>query len=156
MSGYLPTVTVAGLAEINTNLVNIQRSLSALLAAIEAASILTPPGGTSGQVQVNAAGVFGGLTDPALAALVKPSLLLTGTSGSIGGGALGAGAVATGTVTVTGATTAMSVVATPVAYPGNGFVWSGYVSSANTVTVVVTAVVAGTPSATAYNVRVIV
>jgi hypothetical protein len=80
---------------------------------------------------------------------------LTGTSGSIGGGSLAAGAVATGTVAVAGCTTGMAVAVSPVTYPGDGAVWSAYVSSAGTVTVVVTATKAMTPVASAYNVRVL-
>ncbi len=80
---------------------------------------------------------------------------LSATSTSIGGSPLAAGATATGTVAIAGATTSMGVVVTPSAYPGAGIVWSGYVSAAGTVTVVVTAVVAATPAATTYNVRVI-
>lgn len=81
---------------------------------------------------------------------------LTGTTGSIGGSALAAGACATGTVAITGATTSMAVLATPVTYPGAGYQWNdAYVSSAGTVTVPVCAIAAGTPTASAYNVRVL-
>lgn len=86
--------------------------------------------------------------------LISPSPL-TGTTGSIGGGALLAGACASGTVAVTGSTTAMAVVATPATYPGDGADWEGYVSTNGTVTVKVCAIVAVTPTASAYNVRVI-
>ncbi len=80
--------------------------------------------------------------------------VLAGTTGSIGGGALLAGACATGTATVTGATTAMAITATPVTTPGPGFYESPpYVSGTNTVTVSICAAVAGTPTASAYNVR---
>lgn len=80
---------------------------------------------------------------------------LTGTTGSIGGGALGAGACTSGTVAVTSSTTAMSVVATPVTYPGDGIVWNGYVSAAGTVTVKVCAITALTPVSSIYNIRVV-
>lgn len=80
---------------------------------------------------------------------------LSGTTGSIGGGALLAGACTSGTVAITGTTTNMAVLASPVTYPGDGNYWMGYVSSAGTVTVKVCAAVAGTPSASVYNVRVI-
>ncbi len=80
---------------------------------------------------------------------------LTGTSGAIGGSALTAGGSATGTVSIAGAASSMGVVVTPTTYPGTGFNWAGYVSSAGTVTVVVNAIVAGTPTSTTYNVRVI-
>lgn len=81
--------------------------------------------------------------------------ILIGTTGSIGGGVLIAGACTSGTVAVTSSTTAMSVVATPVTYPGDGVTWSGYVSTAGTVTVKVCAIVGLTPGASNYNVRVI-
>ncbi|MDS0849320.1 hypothetical protein [Burkholderia cenocepacia] len=80
---------------------------------------------------------------------------LSGTSGSIGGSALSAGACSSGTVSISGATTSMVARATPVTYPGDGNLWEAYVSSANTVTVKVCAIVAGTPAASAYNVRVL-
>ncbi len=81
--------------------------------------------------------------------------ILSGTTAAIGGGALAAGGTATGTVAIAGATTAMAVVVTPSAYPGNGVDWAGYVSSSGVVTVVITAIIAVTPTATTYNVRVI-
>jgi hypothetical protein len=86
---------------------------------------------------------------------VKP--YLTGTTGSIGGSALTAGNCSTGTATVTGATTSMAVVATPVTYPGAAFTWGAYVSASNTVSVAVCTNLAagGTPTASAYNVRVV-
>lgn len=81
---------------------------------------------------------------------------LSGTTGSIGGGALTAGTCATGTATVTGVTTSMAIEATPAATPGPGFYESPpYVSGTNTVTVSICAAVAGTPTATTYNVRAI-
>lgn len=81
--------------------------------------------------------------------------VLTGTTGSIGGGALVAGTCTSGTVAITNSTTAMSVSATPVTYPGDGTDWKGYISAAGTATVKVCALVAVTPTATAYNVRVL-
>jgi len=80
---------------------------------------------------------------------------LSGTSGSIGGSALAAGACLSGTVSIPGATTSMAVQVTPVTYPGDSVFWKGYVSSAGTVTAKVCEVVAGTPTASTYNVRVI-
>ncbi|WP_124485670.1 MULTISPECIES: hypothetical protein [unclassified Burkholderia] len=84
---------------------------------------------------------------------VNPNL--SGTSSSIGGSSLAAGACASTTVTITNATTGMAVSVAPVTYPGDGFYWRGYVSSANTVTVSVCAAAAGTPTASTYNVRVL-
>ena len=86
---------------------------------------------------------------------VLTEVRLTGTTGSIGGSALTAGACTSGTVTVNGATTSMVAEASPVTYPGDGMAWRAYVSAANTVTVSVCADVAGTPTASAYNVRVL-
>jgi hypothetical protein len=80
---------------------------------------------------------------------------LSGVSSSIGGGALLAGACASTTVNITGATTAMAVEATPVADPGAGNYWQAFVSSTGVVTARVCAAVAGTPTATTYNIRVI-
>lgn len=80
---------------------------------------------------------------------------LSGTSTSIGGGALGAGACATTTVSITGLTTSMAIQATPATYPGDAYYWRAYASSANTATVSVCAAIAGTPSASAYNLRVL-
>lgn len=79
---------------------------------------------------------------------------LSGTTGNIGGGLLTIGACTSGTVTVTGATTSMAATASPVTYPGDGSDWKAYVSSANTVTVKVCAIIALTPTASNYNVRV--
>jgi hypothetical protein len=86
-----------------------------------------------------------------------PNLPLSGTTGSIGGSVLTAGNCASGTASITGATTSMGVVATPVTYPGDAFIWKGYVSAAGTVTVKVCTNLAagGTPTASVYNVRVI-
>lgn len=81
-------------------------------------------------------------------------LVLTGTTGSISG-ALTAGVCDSGTASITGATTGMSIVVTPVTYPGDGAIWYGYVSSSNTVTVKVCGLTVVTPTASAYNVRVI-
>ena len=83
------------------------------------------------------------------------ALYLSGTSASIGGGALAAGACSSAAVTVTGATASMAAIATPATYPGAGFDWAGYVSAAGVVTVQICAIVAGTPTASVYNVRVI-
>lgn len=82
-------------------------------------------------------------------------LVLSGTTGSIGGSSLGAGACASGTVTILGATTSMTATASPVTDPGTGFTWMSFVSSTNHVTVRVCAIVAGTPTASNYHVRVI-
>lgn len=83
------------------------------------------------------------------------AIILSGTTGSIGGGALLAGQCSSGTVTITGATTSMVALADPNTYPGDGTIWDGQVTSANTVTVKVCAIVALSPNASTYNVRVL-
>ncbi len=90
-------------------------------------------------------------------AIAAANPVLKGTSASIGGSALTAGNCASGTVPVTGSTTSMAVVVTPVTYPGDAYTWHGYVSATNTVTVKVCTNLAagGTPTASAYIVRVI-
>jgi hypothetical protein len=83
---------------------------------------------------------------------------LSGTTGSIGGGALLAGACASGTATVTGATVGMPAMAAP--SDGTNIIALGTsigatVTSANTVTVNVCALVALTPTSKQYAVRVV-
>jgi hypothetical protein len=82
---------------------------------------------------------------------------LSGTTGSLGGSSVGAGVCISGTITITGAATTMDAHATPATYPGDGFVWSAYVSSSNTVTVKICNFTSGslTPTASTYNVRVL-
>jgi hypothetical protein len=87
--------------------------------------------------------------------LPAASVPLAGTTTSIGGGALTAGACTTGTVAVTSASTGMAVAVSPVTDPGTSITWEGFVSSAGTVTVRVCALIAATPTAVAYNVRVL-
>ena len=87
------------------------------------------------------------------------SAVLSGTTATIGGGALTPGACVAGTVTVTGATSAMVATASPSADPDStlstGIGIYAFVSSANTVTVRICAIVAVTPTAVTYNVRVL-
>jgi len=80
---------------------------------------------------------------------------LSGTTGSIGGSALTAGQCASGTVSVSNSTSSMTVSVSPNTYPGDGFIPWGYVSTNGTVTVKVCAELAGTPTSSTYNVRVI-
>lgn len=82
------------------------------------------------------------------------SAVLSATTGTITPGAILAGVCANGTVAVTGATTAMTVSVSANTYPGDGTLYYGYVSVNGTVTVKVCAVVALTPVASTYNVRV--
>jgi hypothetical protein len=112
-------------------------------------------GSTSGTVTVLAPATAGTNTVTWAAKSGTPALVLAATSTAIGGGSLAAGACASTTVTVTGATTAMVIDVTPVTFPGAGFFWKAYVSASNTVTVEVCASVVGTPTSSAYNVRVI-
>lgn len=83
-----------------------------------------------------------------------PSTVLSGITGSIGGGLLTAASCTSGTATVTGATVGMVATADPATYPGDGAQFQTYVSSANTVTVKVCALLLLTPVATTYAVRV--
>lgn len=83
---------------------------------------------------------------------------LTGTTGSIGGGALLAGATTSGTATITGATVGMACIAQ--ASDGTNVVALGAqvectVTATNTVTVNVSALIALTPPAKTYTIRVI-
>ena len=83
------------------------------------------------------------------------TIALSGTSASIGGGALLVNACASGTATVTGATTGMHVFGiTPTTDPNGAgtqtYDWYGRVTSSNTVTIYVCALVAGTPGASTY------
>lgn len=81
--------------------------------------------------------------------------VLSATTGSIGGGVLTAGSCASGTVAVANSTTTMTVQVTPNTYPGDGTLFFGYVSANGTVTVKACAIVALTPTASTYNVRVV-
>lgn len=78
-----------------------------------------------------------------------------GLTAGIGGTALSAGQCASGAAAVAGANTSEAVVVTPAVYPGSGIYWEGYVSAPGTVTVEVCAVVAATPTSSAYQVRVL-
>jgi hypothetical protein len=86
---------------------------------------------------------------------IQSMAAMQATTGSIGGGALLAGSCASGTVAVTASLTGNAVLVSPNTYPGDGIVWFGYVSSNGTVTVKVCAILALTPSAGTYNVKVI-
>lgn len=94
-------------------------------------------------------------TEIATTAFVK-SQVLSGTSTSLNPGVMTSGQRATVNVTVTGATTAMVATCSPTVDPGAGFVWTAFVSAPNTVTVCLTCVLAGTPSAATYVVRVLI
>lgn len=73
------------------------------------------------------------------------------TSGQLAPG----GACDSTTANVTGAAAGQGFVATPEGYPGAGFFWNAYPTSASVVTVQVCAAAAGTPAAEFYDVRVI-
>ncbi len=83
--------------------------------------------------------------------------ILSGVTGSIGGAPLAAGACASGTVAVSGATPGVPVAvsARDGSLPSGTTLLSAAVTSAGTVTVQVCAVSAVTPTAKAYNVRVL-
>jgi hypothetical protein len=93
---------------------------------------------------------FGDLTGT-----LQAGQLLDGTSASLGGAAMIAGQTISITVAITGAATGMVAATSPETYPGDGFVWDAYVSAADTVTVRLTATLAGTPTASLYDVRVL-
>jgi hypothetical protein len=95
--------------------------------------------------------------DTAGTVALTSQLPFSGTTSSIGGGSLTAGACTSGTASVTGATTSMVADTSPAADPGAGFTWNAFVSSGGTVTVRVCNVsgATATPTAAAYNVRVI-
>lgn len=82
-------------------------------------------------------------------------LPLSAVTPSLGGAALTTGQCSSAVLSVPGAATSMVVETSPIAYPGDQFVWRGYVSAAGTVTVKVCALAAGTPTASVYNIRVI-
>jgi hypothetical protein len=84
-----------------------------------------------------------------------PLAYLSGNTASMGGSPMTVGQTITATATVTGATTTMVAVCSPQTNPGAGFCFDSFVSSANTVTVRLTCVLAGTPTASLYSVRVI-
>lgn len=86
---------------------------------------------------------------------IQAGQILSGTSASLGGSAMTAGQRITVTVTITGATTTMVSDCSPQTDPGAGFVWHAFVGAANTVTVCLTCVAAGTPTASLYSVRVL-
>lgn len=115
-----------------------------------AASVTNIIGGSGANTQANGSAICTSSTGcPATSAK------LSGTTGSIGGALLAAGACASGTVSITGAATSMVAVTDPNTYPGDGNVWSAQVTSANTVTVRVCAIIAATPTSSTYNVRVL-
>jgi hypothetical protein len=80
---------------------------------------------------------------------------IAGISPSVGGSALAAGACSLVSSSFTGASVGMAVMATPNTYPGDAFYWRAWVPSTGTVNVTVCAAIAGTPTASTYNVRVI-
>lgn len=108
-------------------------------------------GGNKGTGTLNVKGAFvnGSSLNP----------ILVGTSASLGGSPLLAGACTAGTVTITGAGTTMAAVASPSSDPDSslstGIAIYAFVSASNTVTVRLCAIVAVTPAASTYNVRVI-
>jgi len=90
--------------------------------------------------------------------LSATSAILTGTTGSIGGGLLAVGASASGTATITGATVGMACIAQ--ASDGTNMAALGAtpmctVTATNTVTVNLVAIVALTPASKIYSVKVI-
>lgn len=84
------------------------------------------------------------------------SPIMSGTTGSMGGGLLAVGACATGTANVPGAKVGMTASCSPsTQHPGDGFTFDAWVSAPDVVTVKLTAGILGTPASTTYNVKVI-
>lgn len=81
--------------------------------------------------------------------------ILSGTTPSLGGSPLTAGNCSSTTVAVAGSSTAMVAAATPITYPGDAFFWKANVSTPGTVQVKICSTASATPTASAYNVRVI-
>lgn len=81
---------------------------------------------------------------------------IAGTTASLGGSLIGGNACVSNATTVTGSTVGMGVNVTPQTYPGDFFLWKGYVSAANTVTTVLcnTMAAGATPTASIYSIRV--
>lgn len=73
---------------------------------------------------------------------------------TLGGSILIAGAATVGTITVPGARAGMVVTVTPQSDPLVGCIWTGFVSSNDTVTVRVIAIIGLTPNSVTYNVMV--
>jgi hypothetical protein len=121
-----------------------------------AAGSLTAAGGTANNVVVpQSSGVTVISGSAGVWYLASAPAPQAGVSGSLGGGALAAGACSTiGVNTFSGLTFSMDVTATPGSpYPGDGFWWEAYVTSGTNINVKICAAVAGTPTATTYNVR---
>lgn len=143
----------------NNGLINIPALSASSIVWSDGTKNLTSTAASQAQNAFYAApsGSSGAPTFRSIAAADLPSgvsPVLSGTSSSIGGSALLAGACSSGTATVTGATTSMVAQIDPNTYPGDGAIWEAYVSASNTVTVKVCAIVALTPTASTYNVRV--
>lgn len=145
-----------------TSVLDSGLAASSPVVSTDASKNLTTTAPTQTANTVYAGPTTGAAASPTFRALVAADLpagslpVLSGTTGSIGGSPLTAGSCSTGTVTVTGATTSMAIQVTPVTFPGAGFDWNrAYVSGTNTVTVQVCADLAGTPTASTYNVRVL-
>jgi hypothetical protein len=79
----------------------------------------------------------------------------SGITTTIGGTALRAGQCIAGTARVPEARIGMAVIATPSAYPGDGFAWRSYVSEQGIITVKVCAESPESPATSIYNVRVL-
>lgn len=124
------------------------------IAAQTATSATSATSATTATTATNVSGGTAAVTSLTInGTAVNP--ILSGTSGSLGGGLLAAGACTSGTVSITGAASGMSVIATPTTYPGDGVQWQAYVSSSNTVTVKVCEIILGTPTVSIYNIRVV-
>jgi hypothetical protein len=74
---------------------------------------------------------------------------------SLGGGALLAGACSSVTTTSSGLSSTTAIVTTPQSDPGDGFSWNSIVMASTSIKTRVCAAVAGTPTASLYNLKII-
>jgi hypothetical protein len=132
----------------NTGDIALRKNASDQLDVSGFAALVVPRIEVSGKATVRLPSANGTLA-------LASQLPLAGTTGPVGGAALQPGQCTSGSAAVAGATPAMAVVATPTAYPGDGFFWEGYVSAPGRVAVKLCAVVGGRPASGPFNVRVI-
>lgn len=109
-------------------------------------------------LEVHGGGLSGSMTYQDIAWMgfspVPANTILSATTPTIGGTAMTAGQCVQQIITLTGVTLSMAVSVSPDGDPGGGFVWEGWPGT-NSAGVRLCALVAGTPVATTYNVRVI-
>lgn len=146
--GYIGTVSAHGMA-IRANAKDV------IVGCVGGGGFMAD---ATGAAPTGNCGPVGSLNLKAYPQIDGKGIVLTGTTGSISG-ALAAGACNSGTASVTGARSTMAVAVSAVTQPQaddtHGLSISALVSADDTVTVKECALVATTPNATAFNVRVI-